>query len=191
VPPCQPTECQLGGVAVRVTDRNGQEVRNTTTANAPPDMLGRYEVAGLQAGSYTVTFTKVGYASQTFALTLADNQQNPLDVLLKGEPIALAGKATNCSAIALVYRDNTNLDPPVLLPVRPDGTYRIARVDTPAEVRVLFLIGNQVRDIADVDLLSGQPVTDLNGTCTPLPPTTMVPPACALVIPIINVCLPA
>ncbi|MGH9226696.1 MAG: carboxypeptidase regulatory-like domain-containing protein [Acidimicrobiales bacterium] len=187
VPACEPTNCLLGGVAVRVTDRNGQEVRNTTSANAPADVLGRYEVAGLQAGTYTITFTKVGYASQTFSLTLADNQQNPLDVLMKGEPATLAGKATNCTAVALVLRDNTNLDPPVLLAARPDGTYRITRVETPSELRVLFIIGNQVRDIADVDLQPGEVVTDLNGVCTP-PPTTAA--TCALVIPILNICIP-
>lgn len=192
LPPCGPAECLLGGVAVRVIDRNGQEVRNTTTANAPADVLGRYEVAGLPAGTYTITFTRAGYASQTFNLTLADNQQNPLDVLLRGEPVALAGKATGCAKVALVLRDNTNLDPPILFPVRPDGTYRIPRVDTPAQLRILFADGfDRVLDQADVDLEPGQPITDLNGTCPAPTTTTLVPRAgCVPLVGTLFVCPP-
>ncbi|MCA1692677.1 MAG: carboxypeptidase-like regulatory domain-containing protein, partial [Actinobacteria bacterium] len=110
-PACEPGQCLLPGVNVRVTDRNGAEVRATVSANSPPESLGRYEIAGLQAGTYNVTFSKTGYVPQTFSLTLTDNQQNPLDVNLKGEPGVITGTAPNCTAVALLFRNNAALDP--------------------------------------------------------------------------------
>lgn len=166
-PPCGPGECPLPGVTVTVTDRNGSEVRTTMSADSPADMRGRYEIAGLTAGTYSVTFSRAGYSSQTFSLVLADNQQNPLDVALQGAPVTISGSAPLCAAVAVVLRDGSNLDPPLFSLARPDGTYRVVRVPTPGEYRVVFVSGNEVRDSVDVDLGPGEVLAELNGSCPP------------------------
>lgn len=173
-PACEPGQCLLAGVNVRVTDRNGAEVRATVSANSPPESLGRYEIAGLQAGTYNVTFSKTGYVPQTFSLTLTDNQQNPLDVSLKGEPGVITGTAPNCTAVALVFRDGASLDPPVGAVPRPDGTYRLGRVETPGEYRLVFFMGAEPLDVIDIDLAPGQSLTAINGFC-PMATTTTCP----------------
>lgn len=171
VVPCRPLECRLPEVQVKVTDRNGSEVRTTTSASSPADSLGRYEIAGLPAGAYTITFSKTGYVPQTFSLTLVDNQpQRALDVTLRGVTVAISGSGPNCTAVDVVLRDGRPLNPPVSVAVRPDGSYRVARVYSPGEYRAVFRIGSTPLGTADFDLNAGETDVVVDGFC--VPPTT-------------------
>lgn len=169
--PCAPLECRLPETQVKVTDRNGAEVRNTTTASNPADSAGRYEIAGLPPGGYTITFSKTGYVPQTFALALADNEpQHVLDVTLRGVTVTVSGSAPNCSAVDLVLRDGRALSPPVTASVRPDGSYRLTRVYSPGEYTVVFRLGSTVMNSTNLDLDAGETDALVDGFCTP--PTT-------------------
>jgi hypothetical protein len=169
--PCAPLECRLPETQVKVTDRNGSEVRNTTTATNPADSAGRYEIAGLPPGTYTITFSKTGYVPQTFSVALADNEpQHLLDVTLRGVIVAVSGSAPNCTAVDVVFRDGRSPNPPVGATVRPDGSYRLTRVYSPGEYRVVFRSGSAVMDSANLDLDAGETGVVVDGFCTP--PTT-------------------
>ena len=179
--PCEPLACPLSEVQVKVTDRNGSEVRNTTTASSPAESVGRYEVAGLAPGRYTVTFSKTGYVPQTFSIDLRDNEPlPPLDVTLRGAPTTVTGKAPNCTAVDLLLRGDRQLDPPVSATVR-DGTYRLARVETPGEYRLVFRNATS-SDGIDIDLDAGETDVEVNGACPP-PTTELVTRAPPLGIP--------
>ncbi len=168
---CRPLECRLPEAQVTVTDRNGSEVRNTTSASSPPESLGRYEIAGLPAGTYTITFSKTGYLPQTFSATLVDNEpQRVLDVTLRGVTVPIAGSAPNCTGVDVVLRDGRPQNPPVSAAVRPDGSYRIPRVYSPGEYRVVFRIGGTPMGSANLDLNAGETDVLVDGFCTP--PTT-------------------
>jgi hypothetical protein len=68
----------LAGVTVSVT--NGQTVVTSTTSSSP---AGGYTFPGLAAGSYSVTFTVVGYTNQTVTVVLKPGEITPaVDVRL-------------------------------------------------------------------------------------------------------------
>ncbi len=172
VPPCPPLACRLPEAQVTVTDRNGSEVRTTTTASNPADRLGAYEIAGLPAGTYTITFSKTGYLPQTFSVTLVDTEpERVLDVTLRGVMVALSGTSPNCSGVEVLLRDGRPLNPPVVAAVRPDGTYRIPRVYTPGEYQVVFRVGGTVLGASVFALDAGEVGLEVDGFCPP--PTTL------------------
>ncbi|HVF14949.1 MAG TPA: carboxypeptidase-like regulatory domain-containing protein [Acidimicrobiales bacterium] len=172
VVPCAPLACRLPEAQVTVTDRNGSEVRNTTTASNPADRLGAYEVAGLQAGAYTITFSKTGYIPQTFSVTLVDGEpERVLDVQLRGVMVALSGSAPNCTGVEVVLRNGRPFGPPAVASVRPDGEYRIPRVYTPGEYAVVFRVGGTVLGSVPLELGPGETGVEVDGFCPP--PTTM------------------
>jgi hypothetical protein len=172
VEPCEPLACRLSEVQVKVTDRNGSEVRNTTTASSPEERLGRYEIANLSAGAYTLTFSKTGYAPQTFSVTLAENEPvHVLDVTLRGLPVAISGSAANCKTVQIVLRDGRPLNPPVSTTVRGDGTYRMSRLPSPGEYYAVFdSVGS-----AGFDVEAGETDVVVDGACPP-PPSCLFPP---------------
>ena len=171
-PPCPPLACRLPEAQVTVTDRNGSEVRTTTTASNPADRLGAYEIAGLPAGTYTITFAKTGYLPQTFSVTLVDTEpERVLDVTLRGVMVALSGTSPNCSGVEVLLRDGRPLNPPVVAAVRPDGTYRIPRVYTPGEYQVVFRVGGTVLGASVFALDAGEVGLEVDGFCPP--PTTL------------------
>jgi hypothetical protein len=168
VVPCKPLECRLPEAQVKVTDRNGSEVRNTTSATSPAPSQGQYEIAGLPPGTYTVTFSKPGYVPQTFSVTLVDREpQRILDVSLRGVTVPISGSAPNCTAIDVVLRNGQPLNPAVTTSVRPDGSFRIARVYSPGEYRVVFR--GPTTNAANLDLDAGETDVVVDGIC-PLPP---------------------
>jgi hypothetical protein len=170
--PCPPLACPLPEAQVTITDRNGSEVRNTTTASSPAERLGAYEVAGLPAGAYTITFSKTGYLPQTFSVVLVDDEpERLLDVSLRGVMVATSGSASNCTGVEVLLRDGRPLDPPVVATVRPDGNYRIPRVPTPGEFQAVFRIGPSVLSAAVFDLDAGETGVVVDGFCPP--PTTL------------------
>jgi hypothetical protein len=158
-----------------VTDRNGSEVRTTTTASNPPERLGAYEIAGLQAGTYTITFSKAGFLPQTFSVTLVDNEpERVLDATLRGVQVAISGTAPNCTSAEVLLRDGRPLNPPAVVAVKPDGTYRIPRVGTPGEYQVVFRIGPTILNAATFTLDVGEVGVEVDSICVP-PPTTTAP----------------
>ena len=172
VAPCPPEACRLPEAQVTVTDRNGSEVRTTTTASNPAERLGGYEIAGLPAGTYTMTFSKTGYIPQTFSVTLVDNEpERVLDVSLRGVQVAMSGTSPNCTSAEVLLRDGRPLNPPAGAAVRPDGTYRIPRVGTPGEYTVVFRIGAAVLGATPFTLEAGEVGVEIDGFC-PLPTTT-------------------
>ena len=131
-----------------------------------------YEISGLPAGVYTITFSKAGYVHQTFSVTLVDNQpQRALDVTLRGVNVAIAGSAPNCTAVDVVLRDGRALTPAVTAAIRPDGSYRIPRVYSPGEYRAVFRIGSAPLASANFDLDPGETDVVVDGFC--VPPTTL------------------
>jgi Carboxypeptidase regulatory-like domain len=76
----------LAGVSVSVT--NGQNTQTTTTSTTPP---GGYSLAGLAAGSYSVTYSLTGYSSITALVTLTAGQTAT-------EPITLTPTTTGTPA---------------------------------------------------------------------------------------------
>jgi hypothetical protein len=174
VGPCPPALCRLPEAQITVTDRNGSEVRNTTTASNPADRLGGYEIAGLQAGSYTITFSKPGYVPQTFSVTLVDNEpERVLDATLRGVQVAISGTAPNCTSAEVLLRDGRPLNPPAVVAVKPDGTYRIPRVGTPGEYQVLFRIGATILNATIFTLDVGEVGAEVDSICIPPPTTTL------------------
>ncbi len=66
-----------------------------TTIGTSTDAEGRYRIA-LDAGTYDVLFTLVGYAPRTASVTLADNEQRELNIelkaeILKGQEVVVVG----------------------------------------------------------------------------------------------------
>ena len=97
----------LGGVTVTVNGGPAPVATTTLTAGTP----GTYVISGLATpGSYTVTFTKTGYASQTIPVTLsssglATNQNVTLDLavgvisgVVCGVPAAPRSPTNGCPA---------------------------------------------------------------------------------------------
>ena len=72
----------LSGVTVRITD--GQTERVTTSVNSPT--TGSYTFDELPPGSYSVTFERTGYQSQTVLVQLGAGQRRTLDVTLVQVP---------------------------------------------------------------------------------------------------------
>ncbi|MFN2608116.1 MAG: carboxypeptidase regulatory-like domain-containing protein [Acidimicrobiales bacterium] len=168
-----PLECPVDEVDVKVTDSKGATVKDTTTASSPVDQLGRYSIVGIPAGDYTVTYSKGGYQSQTFRITLAANENRTLDVRLKGVPGTVAGTAQRCTSVSLVLRDGTQLTPPAAARVRANDAYQFLGLATKAEYRLLF-VGSTgaVQDAVDVTMGPGDKLTGIDGTCNPAPTTT-------------------
>jgi hypothetical protein len=174
-PPCEPLACRLPEAQVKVTDRNGSEVRNVTTASSPDANLGRYEIAGLAAGTYTITFSKDGYIAQTFSVTLSENEPvRTLDVTLRGAAVTISGSAPNCTGVEVLLRSGRPLDPPVSAPVRADGSYRISKVPSPGEYRMAFSPAGAPLSIVDVTLDAGETGTVVDGSCAPSTTTCVV-----------------
>jgi hypothetical protein len=71
------TGAALPGVAVSVT--NGAQHQQTVTASSPG---GGYSLAQLPPGTYSVTYTLSGYASQTALITLKAGQTRAQDIAL-------------------------------------------------------------------------------------------------------------
>lgn len=131
--------------------------------------MGRYEVAGLPPGNYSVTFSKTGYIPQTIAITVIDTEPvHTLDVTLRGVNVTMSGSAPHCTAVDIVTRDGRPLNPPATATVRTDGSYRMARLPTPGEYRAVFRNGGSSTDF-DVD--AGETAVEADGAC--VAPTTM------------------
>ena len=172
--PCPPAACRLP--EAQVTRDRPQRLRgaNTTTASNPADRLGAYEIAGLQAGTYTITFSKAGYSPQTFSVTLVDDEpERVLDVTLEGVQVALSGTSPNCTGVEVVLRDGRPLDPPAVAAVRPDGTYRIAEVGSRASTRSCSASAPASLSAAIFTLDAGEAGVEVDGFCVPPPTTTM------------------
>ncbi len=164
--PCEPLACRLPEVKVTVVDRNGTEVRATTTASSPDERVGRYEIAGLPAGPYTVTFSKEGYTPRTVAVSLVDSEPvRALDVTLRGLAVAISGTAPNCTSVEVQLRDGRPLEPPASAAVRSDGTYRLSRLPTPGEYRVVFRPGGTARSVVELTLDAGETAVEVDGGC--------------------------
>ncbi|HEV7864032.1 MAG TPA: carboxypeptidase-like regulatory domain-containing protein, partial [Acidimicrobiia bacterium] len=169
VPACKAGECPLAGVTVTVSSAGGNQ--STVTASAPAGEAGRYTVAGLTSGSYTVTFTKAGFVPQTLRVTLEVGQPVTVNVTMQGEPGILSGTAPGCTAVDARRRDLSELNPRRLVAPAEDGAYTLGDLPTPGEYRIVFR-GPQPRTI-DVNLGPGEQ-RQLNASCTsaPAPSTT-------------------
>ncbi len=172
VPPCAPGQCRLAEVEVKVTNNKGAQVGATVSASSPRDRLGQYEITGLPAGAYNVTFSKDGYAPRTISLTLEDEENRSLDVTLDGEPGSLAGTAANCDVVTIAVPGSGR----VAANVRPDGSFKLdRRLPTPARVQVTFAGKGGAGSPAEAQLGPGETKTDVTGSCPPPPPPP--PPA--------------
>jgi Carboxypeptidase regulatory-like domain len=84
----------LTGATVSVT--NGQSTQSTTSSTSPP---GGYSIAGLAAGSYSITYSLTGYISTTALVTVTTGQTATQSVTLTPDPAGTpAAPTTSTSA---------------------------------------------------------------------------------------------
>lgn len=152
VPACGAGQCPLPGVTVTVTSAAGN--RTTMTASSPAGDAGRYGLADLPAGAYTVSFAKPGFAAQTVRVDLATGQPVAVNATLLGDPGALSGSAPGCTAVEARRRDLSELSPRRLAVPGDDGSFTLGDLPTPGEYRFVFR-GPQPRTI-DVNLGPGE-----------------------------------
>jgi hypothetical protein len=165
--PCGPGECALAGVTVKVTAKNVE--RQAMTASSPAAEVGRYTVAELTAGEYTISFAKEGFVSQTLRVTLQVGQPVNVNVTLQGQPGTVTGTASACTAVEARRRDLSELDPRKSAVPAEDGTYTLGDLVTPGEYRLVFR-GPQLRTV-DVTLAAGE-VRSVNASCAAATTTT-------------------
>ncbi|MFD2101394.1 TonB-dependent siderophore receptor [Flagellimonas iocasae] len=85
------SQAQTGNLKGRVTDQNNTPLSNVnialsnTSLGATSDNSGNYEITNLAPGSYTLTFSMVGYGTQNKTITLYANQTTnvPTTVLVE------------------------------------------------------------------------------------------------------------
>lgn len=95
--PSRPLAAQTGGtITGRVTDSRTGGAMATIEVSIPgtrsfalTDASGRYVLRGVAAGSQTVRFTWLGYASREATVTLGEGGAAALDMTLETQPIAL------------------------------------------------------------------------------------------------------
>src|SRR5947208_7895287 len=136
VPPCDPGQCPLAGVTV--TAVAGDVKASAITASTPAADVGRYTVADLPAGDYTVSFAKEGFVTQTLRVTLGVGQPVTVNVPLQGEPGTVSGTASSCTAAEARRRDLSDLDPRRQSLPAEDGTFSLGDLPTPGEYRLVF-----------------------------------------------------
>ena len=172
VPPCDPGQCPLAGV--NVTAVAGDVKASAITTSTPAADVGRYTLADLPTGDYTVSFAKEGFVTQTLHVTLGVGQPVTVNVPMQGEPGTVSGTASSCTAAEARRRDLSDLDPRRQAVPAEDGTYSLGDLPTPGEYRLVFR-GPVLRTV-DVTLGPGEK-REVNGSCAAPTTTTTVPPS--------------
>ena len=172
VPPCDPGQCPLAGVTV--TAVAGDVKASAITTSTPAADVGRYTLADLPTGDYTVSFAKEGFVTQTLHVTLGVGQPVTVNVPMQGEPGTVSGTASSCTAAEARRRDLSDLDPRRQAVPAEDGTYSLGDLPTPGEYRLVFR-GPVLRTV-DVTLGPGEK-REVNGSCAAPTTTTTVPPS--------------
>ncbi|HEY4409639.1 MAG TPA: carboxypeptidase-like regulatory domain-containing protein [Acidimicrobiia bacterium] len=167
VPACAPGQCPLAGVTVTVAV--GDAKHSATTASTPAADLGKYTVADLPAGDYTVSFAKEGFVTQTLRVTLAVGQPITVNAALSGLPGTVSGTAVGCTGVDARKRDLSELDPRRQAVPSEDGSYILGDLPTPGEYRLVFK-GPQLRTV-DVTLGPGDKQA-VNASCAAATTTT-------------------
>jgi hypothetical protein len=159
---------------VTVTAVAGDVKASAITASTPAADVGRYTVADLPTGDYTVSFAKEGFVTQTLHVTLGVGQPVTVNVPMQGEPGTVSGTASSCTVAEARRRDLSDLDPRRQAVPAEDGTYALSDLPTPGEYRLVFR-GPLLRTV-DVTLGPGEKRA-VNGSCAAATTTTTVPPS--------------
>ncbi|MEP3390728.1 MAG: TonB-dependent receptor [Reichenbachiella sp.] len=91
----QSTTLAQGIIAGKVSDSNGEAVIGAsvriqgTTQGSPTDIEGAYSIADVDAGSYTLEITSIGYSSQEAQVSVTDGQTTTLDFILVDDILEL------------------------------------------------------------------------------------------------------
>lgn len=152
VPACGPGECPLADVAVTVT--GGPVKQEAITASTPAGDVGRFTVTDLPSGSYTLSFAKDGFVTQTLRIGLEVDQPVTVDVTMQGTPGMVSGTASGCTAVDARRRDLSDLDPRRTAVPAEDGSFVLDGLPTPGEYRLVFR-GPQLRTV-DLSLGPGE-----------------------------------
>ena len=172
VPPCDPGQCPLAGVTV--TAVAGEVKASAITVSTPETDVGRYTVADLPAGDYTVSFAKEGFVTQTLHVTLGVGQPVTVDVPMQGEPGTISGTASSCTSAEARRRDLSDLDPRRQAVPAEDGAFSLGDLPTPGEYRLVFR-GPVLRTV-DVTLGPGE-TRAATVSCAAPTTTTTAPPS--------------
>lgn len=172
VPPCDPGQCPLAGVTVTATA--GDIKASAITVSTPESDVGRYTVANLPAGDYTVSFAKQGFVTQTLHVTLGVGQPVTVNVPMQGEPGTVSGTASSCTSAEARRRDLSDLDPRRQAVPAEDGTFSLGDLPTPGEYRLVFR-GPVLRTV-DVTLGPGE-TRAATVSCAAPTTTTTAPPS--------------
>ena len=172
VPPCDPGQCPLAGVTV--TAVAGDVKASAITVSTPETDVGRYTVADLPAGDYTVSFAKEGFVSQTLHVTLSVGQPVTVNVPMQGEPGTVSGTASSCTSAEARRRDLSDLDPRRQAVPAEDGSFSLGDLPTPGEYRLVFR-GPVLRPV-DVTLGPGE-TRAATVSCAAPTTTTTAPPS--------------
>ncbi len=92
---------QRGGVSGTVTDASDGEplpanvtIAGTMTGTQADPITGAYTISGLEAGTYSVEFSLLGYVTQAVPVSVAAGQTATLDVQLSGTVLDVGGEVT-------------------------------------------------------------------------------------------------
>lgn len=103
-------------ISGHVTDEAGAAVEgvtvSTTGKSATTDASGAYTLAELEAGTYTLTATKIGYNSASKEQTLTDADVTGADIVLSLEESKLTGKVMNMSDLSPIAGAQLSLTAP-------------------------------------------------------------------------------
>jgi 5-hydroxyisourate hydrolase-like protein (transthyretin family) len=157
----------IGGVEIVATDGGSTESR---TVSLTQDPLGGYTLRDLPTpATYTLTFSKDGYTSETVQVTLAAEQRGEASVVLQGGSGSISGKVDLAGAgaaggVTVSASDGELTVQTTTVSVGAVGTYEIGGLPVPGTYTVTFSrpdLEPQTRQV-DLDPFGGRdrPGTD-------------------------------